>query len=243
MHRQAYVLAAAGIFACAGQNYVYTPQNPNVVSSGMAAARTPIPQERPLGAVEVSSYGVTHLNTGEANIPALHVRMIVTNDGDDTPWRLDSSQQLVEIPGEGRSAPMYVNADVRTLPNVTIARRDRRVLDLYYAMPTTIERDADLPRFDMLWQVETGLRSVASRTAFDRVEPVGTYAQAYGTTWPLWAGYGPLWWYDPLYPRHVVFVNRRPIVIHDHRGPVVIGRFNGRFRPHGTQIVRRGKRR
>jgi hypothetical protein len=162
--------------------------------------------------------------------------MIVTNDGDDTPWRIDTSQQVIEIPGEGRSAPMYVNTDVQTSPHITIARRERRILDLYYPLPSTINKDSELPHFEMLWQVETGARTVSSRTPFDRVRPEpDTYS--YGTTWPLWAGYGPHWWYDPFYSRRVVFVHSRPVVLRS-RGPVV-GRFDGRFRPRGAQVVRR----
>ena len=36
--------------------------------------------------------------------------MIVSNDGDDQPWTLDTRQQLAEIAGEGKAAPMYANA-------------------------------------------------------------------------------------------------------------------------------------
>src|SRR5438552_1812208 len=177
-----YALAAVGILACGENNYVYTPQTANAVSAGLPAARTPIPQEQPQGAVEVTSYGITDLQPGSARVPALHVRMIVTNDGDDTPWRLDTTQQFVEIPGEGRSAPMYVNADVQTLPNLTIARHDRRVLDLYYPLQGRIRGDAQLPRFELLWQVDTAARTVASRTPFDRAEPAPGVAYGYDTS-------------------------------------------------------------
>src|SRR5205823_5872901 len=123
-------------------------------------------------------------------IPALHVRAIVTNDGDDTPWTMDATQQLVEISGEGRSRPIFVNADVTTLPNVTIARHERRVLDLYYALPDTIRSDARLPRFDLLWQVNTPSRTVASRTSFERVDRAPDVVAYEGPApWPLWAGW------------------------------------------------------
>lgn len=163
-----YVLTAVGILACGGPSYVYTPESPNEVAAGLPASRTPIPQERPQGAVEVTSYGITKLQQGDARIPALHVRMVVTNDGDDTPWRLDTRQQLVDIPGEGHTPPMYVNGDVSTMPTVAIPRRERRVLDLYYPLPATVRDDAHLPRFELLWQVQTQARTVASRAAFDR---------------------------------------------------------------------------
>jgi hypothetical protein len=231
------------MLGCAGtSDYVYSPDTANATAAGLPAARTPIPQEQPQGAIEVVSYGITELRRDAAAAPALHVRAIVTNDGDDQPWTLDTTQQLVQIPGEGQSRAMFVNADVGTLPNVTIGKHERRVLDFYFPLPDTLRDESRLPRFELLWQVHTAARTVASRTAFDRVDKEP--AVAYGTVatgWPLWAGYGPFWWYDPFYPS-TVFVHVRPLVI---RGPghVVVGRFGGHFRAGGNAHVARGPHR
>jgi hypothetical protein len=222
------VLVIAGMVGCAANSdYVYQPDTANATAAGLPAVRTPIPQEAPQGAIEVTSYGVTQLRRDGMTIPALHVRAIVTNDGDDQPWTLDTIQQLAQIPGEGRSRAIFVNADVGTLPNVTIARHERRVLDLYFALPDPIRSASQLPRFDLLWQVNTAARTVASRTSFERVdrEPEVAYDAAVG--WPLWAGYGPYWWYDPFYPS-VVFVHAHPYRFHGS-GRVVVGGFGGRF--------------
>jgi len=236
------VLVAAGMFGCGGQDYVYAPDTTNAVAAGLPAARTAIPPEQPQGAVEVVSYGVTDLHPGAARVPALHVRMLVTNDGDDTPWRIDTNQQFVEIPGEGRSAPMYVNSDVQGLPNVSIARHERRVLDFYYPLPDTIRDDSRLPRFELQWQVDTASRAVADRTSFDReVRDVPSVAVGYDASWPYWAGYGPYWWYDPFYPQ-AVFIHARPFAF-DHRAHVSVGRFGGHFRAGGGHVARGGGRR
>jgi hypothetical protein len=232
----AALVVAGTIAGCAGSSqYVYQPDTPNATAAGLPAARTPIPQEAPQGAIEVVSYGVTKLKRDDTTVPALHVRAIVTNDGDNTPWTMDTTQQLVEIPGEGRSRPIFVNADVTTLPNVTIARHERRVLDMYYPLPDTIHAASDLPRFDLLWQVNTSTRTVASRTSFDRVdrEPDVAYETTVG--WPLWAGWGPYWWYDPFYPR-AVFVHAHPYRFHGN-GRVVVGGFGGRFHAGGGHVV------
>lgn len=228
--RVAGALVVATALGCAGNSqYVYQPDTANATAGGLPAARTPIPQERPEGAIEIVSYGVADLRRDGQSVPALHVRAIVTNDGDATPWTLDTTQQLVEIPGEGRSQPIFVNSDVGTLPSVTIAQRERRVLDLYYALPDTMRQASDLPRFDLLWQVNTGTREVASRTAFERVdrEPEVAETTATATAWPLWAGWGPYWWYDPFYPR-VVFLHAHPYRFHG-TGRVQVGHFGGRF--------------
>jgi hypothetical protein len=229
------LIALAGMLGCAGSSeYVYTPEAANANVAGLPASRTPIPPEKPEGAIEVVSYGIADLDRGNMKIPALHVRAVVTNDGDDTPWTLDTTKQLVAIPGEGQSRAMFVNSDVGTLPNVTIARHERRVLDFYFPLPDTIRKDAQLRQFEFLWEVNTAARTVSSRTSFDRVETEPEVAYAYYdvTPWPLWAGWGPYWWYDPFYPQ-VVFIHARPYVI---RGPgrVVVGRFGGHYHAGGS---------
>jgi hypothetical protein len=226
----------AGMLGCAGTaNYVYQPDTPNASAAGLPAERTPIPQEAPQGAIEVVSYGVTKLNRDASQIPALHVRATITNDGDDTPWLFDTTQQLVAIPGEGQSRAMYVNADVGTLPNVTIARHERRVLDFYFPLPDTVASAATLPRFELMWQVTTPARTVASRTSFDRINEQANVAYETAPAWPLWAGYGPYWWYDPFYTG-TVFVHAHPW---GFRGPgrVVVGTFGGRFHAGGTHVA------
>jgi len=235
-------LVLASLLGCAQtSSYVYQPDTANATAAGLPAARTAIPQEQPQGAIEVVSYGVTELRRDDARIPSLHVRAIITNDGDAQPWTVDTTQQLVEIPGEGRSRALYVNADVGTLPHVTIAQHERRVLDFYFPLPDTISGASKLPRFELLWQVTTPARTVASRTSFDRVdkEP-GAPAETVVTAWPLWAGYGPYWWYDPFYPR-VVFVHAHPWGFHGP-GRVVVGHFGGRFHAGGgAHVAHRGR--
>ena len=230
------LLAVAGA-ACAEHQYMYSPDMPNTQASGLPAVRVNIPQERPQGSVELTSYGVTRLNADGRGVPALHVRMIVANDGDAAPWRIDTTQQLLAIEGEGQSRAMFVNSDTHTMPEVIVGQRERHVLDLYYPLPATMQSDSYLPRFDVLWQVETGERRVASRTSFDRVdvEPDNyAYAYPYGAAydgyWPYWAGWGPYWWYDPLWPS-VGFVHSRPFF--RAPGHVAIGGFRGGFHPVG----------
>ncbi len=232
-----YALVAVSLVACAEQQYVYTPQTANAVASGMPVSRTEIPQEAPQGAVEITSYGIADVGQGDARVRALHVRMIVSNEGDPTPWRIDTRQQLVQIPGEGEASALYVNSDVpMTSAIVTLEARQRRVLDLYYPLPTTVQKAKQLPRFDVLWSVDTSARHVASRTTFDRVEAEPYIAYGYDA---YWAGYGPYWWYDPLFPS-LVFVHSHPIAIHDHHGPVHVGHFEGHFHGGGGQVAHGG---
>jgi hypothetical protein len=211
------VVALAG--CAATPSYVYSPQPASYWSDGYPASVTPVPPEAPQGKVEVTSFGIVEIQPeGAQPLPVLHVRLAIANEGDAVAWTLVPSEQLVEIPGEGRSRPIYVNTDVRTLPSIEIAQRDRRILDFYYPLPANVDGDEDLRGFDVLWQVTTPARVFASRTRFGRLEEEPMVRT--GVT--FYAGWGPYWWYDPFYPR-AVFVHHRPIVVH-RPGRVIVTR-------------------
>lgn len=207
------LFSLSAVVGCAETHYIYTPQTANEVSGNLPATRTEIPQERPEGAVEVKTYGVTHLSQLGAQVPVLHVRMIVTNDGDDSPWQVDTRQQYVEIPGEGRSRAIYASSDAQALPVVEVPRSARHVFDLFFPLPAAMADAAHLPRFEVLWQVSTPARMVASRTAFDRMRQ-DPDRYMYDPYW-AYAGFGPYGWYDPFYPS-IAFVHAPPVRFHHH---------------------------
>jgi len=228
------LVVLVGMLGCAGNlSYVYNPETVNATVAGLPAERTPIPPERPQGAVAVTSYGITQLRRDGMVIPALHVRAIVTNDGDDTPWTLDTTEQRVAIAGEGQSRAMYVNSDVGTLPKVTIARHERRVLEFFFPLPDRMRNASSIPRFDMFWQVNTPERTVASRTSFERVAWESMFAYNEPVGWPQWTGYGPYWWYDPSY-RSAAFIHVHPSAFYGPVGSPSVG-LAGTSTPGGTR--------
>lgn len=220
---------AMGLGACAHE-YYYQPAERDLVSvQGFAAARYPVPPERPDGEVRLATFGMQDLrpSAGGSPMPALHVRLVVTNNGDPTPWRMDTRQVLIDIAGEGSSPAVYVNSDAGGLPEITVARGEQRTIDFFFPVPGNMHRDAAVPRFDVKWQVATGTRPVAQRTPFERFDtppppPPGPRV-AVAFAW------GPFWWFDPFYPRVGVFV---------HPGPfIVIPRH-----PHHVYVTPRGRR-
>lgn len=226
--------AAVALTGCAvATEYAYVPQQASVVMDGFDAVRYPVPPEEPTGSVTIASFGFTELATGaQGSVAALHVRMVVDNEGDETPWTVDTGDQLVEIAGEGQSRPLLVNTDIQALPIVSIGRRQKRVFDLYFPLPTTVTGESQLPAFDVLWQVRTPARAVADRTSFRRFvvdtpspppEPVLLY------------GWGPYWWLNPAFPSPV-FVHPRVIVVQPPLHRVVIRRHPPR---HHHVVVRR----
>jgi hypothetical protein len=203
-----------GLAACAG-SYVYQPaENATARISGQVAARYPIPPESPRGEVRVASFGVTKLEDAGRT---LHVRMVVENNGDD-PWTVDTREQLITIPGEGQSRPLYANTASDDLPIVQVDPRGQRTLDLFYPLPPDMQGPGKIPEFDLLWSVRTPERLVTERTPFDRlqVEPqVASVDWGFGYG-PMW---GPAWWYDPWYGR-ATFVHRPVIIGPPIRHPV-----------------------
>ena len=194
-----FVLIALG--ACVeGPAYYYAPESAAVMHGGMPTHVENIPQESPRGTLEIATLGLTKGQRGEE---ALHVRIALDNEGDSEPWTLDIREQFVEIPGVGRSAPQFANAGVQTLPTITVPRRERRVIDLYFPAPPGVHEPEDLVGFDFAWQVKTPAREVSGRTHIDRHEAIDPASHVYISSWH------PYWWYDPYYP-YVVY---RPIVV------------------------------
>jgi len=220
------LFALAGLGACA-HHYDYQPAERDLVPfQGRAAARYPVPPERPEGEVRVVTFGMQDLSPtgGGSLMPALHVRLLVANNGDATPWNVDTRQVLIDIAGEGSSPAVYVNSDVGTLPNITIAQGEQRTIDFFFPLPGSMQGEAAIPHFDVKWQVVTGTRPIAGRTPFDRFDlqaPPPRVAVAFR--------WGPHWWFDPFYPRAGVFIHPTPfIVIPRH--------------PHHVHVTPRGRR-
>lgn len=214
----AFAVAATLAVGCAARpQTVYAPERADAWLDGYPAQRVAVPPERPDGDVRVASFGITTMRLdGRVDVDVLHVRMILDNQGDERPWRVDVREQLVHIPGEGRSRPMLVNTD-GDLPIIEVPRRQRRVIDLYYPLPGTVRRQADLPRFDLLWEVSTPGRRVAQRTSFDRMR---TEPEVQRDVY-LVSGWGPHWWYHP-YPYG--FVHRPVVIIRERPRDVTIRR-------------------
>jgi len=199
MSRISY-LAIAMLAECAAANeYRYAPEHATVSLDGEPATRIAIPPERPEGQVSVASFGITDVQ----RVPALHVRMVVSNDGDSQPWTVDTRQQILDAGGQ-QLRPAFVSSDANELPAITIPTRQKRTIDLYYPRPT-----GNVSQFDLIWQVDTSTRPVAQRTAFQRFAEPETDAQ-YTTFW------GPYYWYDPLFYPPTVIVHEPFFHNHHH---------------------------
>jgi len=191
-------VASLALAACAEDEYIYRPaEQATAQVGGLRAARYGIPPERPLGSVLVASSGLARVgfdHGGEQRM--LAIRLVVSNNTDDTAWTVDTREQRAIVLGGGETRPVYANADGGLSPLLQVPRGKKMTIDLFYPLPTEQQEAKRVPQFDVIWQVQTGERLVAERTPFERQEietepyPYGAYA----------GGYWPYWWYDPLWP-------------------------------------------
>jgi hypothetical protein len=195
-------LAGSCLAGCAENTYLYRPaQQATARVSGLPAARYAIPPEKPQGEVLVVSTGVTEIKPNNVPGRALFARVIVTNNSDDTAWQLDTRKQAAVFAND-RIPPQYVNTFGQALPIIEIPKGEKRTIDFYFPVPAGMETNGDLPQFDLSWNVDTGTRSIAERTVFDRFRvetygpPYGYYGYPYGYPYPYgWGWYGP--YYGP----------------------------------------------
>jgi hypothetical protein len=221
MRTVALLLASLALGGCY-ESYFYRPtQQVTSTLSGLPASHYNLPPEAPRGTVDVASFGLTDLRSadGQPSSRFLQVRVVVANNNDSGVWQLDTREQLVEIPGEGRSRAAYVNADVGGLPIINIAAGEKHTLDLYFPLPAGLQRAKELPQFDVMWSVRVPERVVVERTPFQRITLAPAYALTYPYDYGFSYGWGPVWWYDPFYPS-VTFIH--PTVVTPRARPIVV---------------------
>jgi hypothetical protein len=158
---------------------------------------------------------------GAAKVLTLHARFILTNNGDATPFVLDTREVTIDVPGEGRAGAMYANTDVGAMPTVQVARGEQRTVDFYFPVPGPVQSPEALAAFDLRWQVQTGSRVVAERTPFQRIELAPPQAEPRVA---VVAGWGPFWWFAPPHHGAHVFLHSPLVVVPVHPRAVVVRR-------------------
>ncbi|MDX2093469.1 MAG: hypothetical protein SFX73_36835 [Kofleriaceae bacterium] len=120
------------------------------------------------GDIRIVSQGVRRVLTSSgAQVDALLVRMIVTNDNGARPWTVDTREQFLQLPTGVRTPPLQLQPETAVNPVIRVPCGTRRVIDLYYVEPPA--GLASLPAFEVLWQVNTGEQLVSLTSTFTRV--------------------------------------------------------------------------
>jgi hypothetical protein len=195
-------LSGVALGCSPNSDYVYKPEvNATAEIRGRTAADYPLPSAAASqGDLRVASFGIARLTraAGEQKMHAMHVRMVVSNNGRE-PWVVDTREQRATVRGGAAEPPVYVNSDRDGLPMVTIPPGGKRTIDLFCPLPPDAERAARIPEFDVLWRVRAGLTEVAERTPFERLRIEPLYAYGWGYPYSGLYSFGPYGWYDPLF--------------------------------------------
>jgi hypothetical protein len=189
------LLTAAG---CTPQ-YSYVPTtNATSTIQGRVAADYSIPSNAPQGDVRIASYGMADVSAQQSpdeSMRALHLRVVLADNG-ATPWTFDTRDQRVELDGQDVLAPAFASANPGVQPPlVTVPPNTKRIVDLFFLLPATLQHAEAIPEFDAMWRVDAGTAGViAERTPFERltIEPdAGSY-----DNWDYGGDYywgGPYW--------------------------------------------------
>jgi hypothetical protein len=197
MSRFTVVMLGCALAAGCASDYLYRPaENATATIRGQVAARYEVPSGHPEGDVRIASFGIAKITPSQGTpFRAMHVRMIVANNGPQT-WTLDTRQQIADVHGAGQVHAAIVQSDVGGLPNETIAAGQSRTLDLFFPLPAGVDRPGKLPQFDVLWRIDVAGQQVAERTPFERLQIVPMYASS---VWGPPYAFGPFGWYDPFW--------------------------------------------
>jgi hypothetical protein len=192
----------AGLVALAtgcAHELVYLPVGP--AASGGPAAQYPIPPGNPQGAVYVTSFGFTDLETGAPGGPVLHARLAVSN-GSASVWAVDARFQQLVAPGQPARPPSFLNTDAGGAgPVYQIPPGRTNVFDLYFSVPAPLDQVGALDGFSLDWNVNAGSQPVAQATSFQRVDELATdWSDDYPPYVTVGLGFGIGWWGAPWYP-------------------------------------------
>jgi hypothetical protein len=147
------------------------------------------------GEIDVVSYGHGRLSGDRTtHLTVLHVRQTFANRGDDLPWVVDFTGASITLDrGTPPIRPVLVNTDARTLPLLFVERGERRVADLFFAVPAH-RVDERLDTFAVTFRIHTADHRYEATTTLARslYEPT---RQERG----LEVGGASAWWADPSY--------------------------------------------
>jgi hypothetical protein len=205
MNQPMMILACSFAVASCASDYVYRPAaNATATIKGRVAADYPVPPASPQGDVRLASFGMSEISSGgptRQNQKAVHLRMIVADNG-QTPWTMDTRQQVLALADGQQLAPGYVTTHEGQagLPSVTVPAGGKRIIDLFYPLPPTMQSASKVPDFDVVWHIDTPQQQVTERTPFDRIQIVPAAGHRCG---PEWGGWQDCWggpFYGPTYP-------------------------------------------
>lgn len=180
-------LTVIGALCAVGAGETYAPRG----ATGWIDGHRAVSRDLPAGQVDIASFGIVQLTPDDTPaMPTLHVRLVVTNQSDRTPWAFDARTTMLGL-GDWRERATFANSDRATLPVVILDRGETALVDLYFALPPAC---TDVSQFDVAWRLSTGqgLRDEHARFVID-----DTRSPDAAVTHRI--GWGTRWWFDPAH--------------------------------------------
>jgi hypothetical protein len=179
-------LAFATIAACSSDPNRYVPAEHRATKPQEAIYKEP--SDKPTGTIRIQAIGIEDVKhktaeNKDSEIPALHLRMLVSNHAPTGNWVVDTQDISVSFVDGEQAKPIFSNP-------VKLIVRPGELLstDVFVPLPKNVKSSDDLPAFDLRWKAQAGNQVVAESTPFDRVK-IETY---YANNYPYWGGpYGP----------------------------------------------------
>ncbi len=187
------MLALRGLtlFAIAGAGIAFVPGSRDVDRDAVL----PLTAGALHGTIEVVSFGVAELKADDGKpFSALHVRETFANEGDNMPWTIELAATTVFVGDAQELHPTLVNSDANTLPILAVGRSQRRIADLYFALPAKLALGESIDRFAVRYRLNTADHRYVARVALARA-PWMAYPSGLGPA----PGSGRSWWADPTY--------------------------------------------
>ena len=187
------LLLAVSASAC-GTSATYIPeQRATATLGGRTAAAYPLPSsQNHQGDLRVASFGVTELKRDSEEVPAIHLRLALADNGTQ-PIELDIREQRLQLPDGRFLAPASFAEKSVTQPLIVVAPGSSRNIDLFFPLPDDLTDDETPPQFDVVWRLRVGGQPMSRITPFDKVDVDPALARQ-ELAEDIWgSGGGPYW--------------------------------------------------
>lgn len=149
---------------CAGPNYYFEPTSPTPLTPrGQLGATYALPEGQTKSSIRIVARGIHKIRGSKV----LQIRYYLENT-DPTPWHLDVRKQKIVLPSGGPELVGSDLVDVQSDAVVEIPKKVARLVDLYFAVPQSVDGDASLDGFELKWEVAASVSPARGTVDFTR---------------------------------------------------------------------------
>ena len=149
-------------FGCSSVQYYFAPKEETPLTPrGQLGATFAVPEGQSQSYVRIFPTEVRKVR-GQRVLP---VRYYLENT-DLSAWHLDATHQKLKIPGGGPEVVAMISDEPSQSSLTEVPKRKSRVWDIVFPLPDSIQSSADLPSFDLSWEVQVQPKTVTGTATF-----------------------------------------------------------------------------